>query len=304
MVYKYKLSICLCIRNESIYIIDFIEHYLKQGVEHFYIINNNSDDNLEKVIENSPYNFLITLIKDDRCIDINNAYSLSNGLVAIYNDNLYKLIKDESEWGIVVDIDEFMYGKNGLNIKTFLEKVDDDVGCIYVIWNIMTSSTVKNELTNSFSVNSNNFKRLNYDLINNLSWNIQNANDFGKSIFRTSMLNERFGLHKSHFTTGKIINNYGENKNSWYDNCNQIEYSENIYKNISVSLNHYVIRNYTDYIKKKTHFECNNNQRNALLNGIFELLELDDKYFVTDNEINENNVSIEAVVDSLRLSQL
>lgn len=288
MVYKYKLSVCLCIKNEAKHIIDFIEHYIIQGVEHFYIIDNNSDDNLKEILEKSYYNFLITLISNDICIDINNAYSSTNGLVAVYNnDIIYETIKKETEWGIVVDIDEFMYGKNGHNIKTFLETIDDSVGCVYVIWNIMTSSTIKNENSNSFHVNLNIFKRLNYDSITNLSYNIKNANDFGKSIFRTSMIN-RIGLHKSHCTTGKIINNYGENKNSWYDNCNSIEYSENIFKNTNISLNHYVIRDYNDYVKKKTQFECNVEQRNALLNGIFELLELDDMYFVTDNEINEN----------------
>ena len=58
-----------------------------------------------------------------------------------------------------MDIDEFMYGKNGYNIKTFLQTVDDNVGCIYVIWNIMTSSMTKNEDSNSFHINSNTFKR-------------------------------------------------------------------------------------------------------------------------------------------------
>ena len=120
-----------------------------------------------------------------------------------------------------------------------------------------------------------------------LSNNIKNANDFGKSIFRTSMINY-IGLHKSHCTIGKVINNYGENKNSWYDNCNNIQYSENNFKNVNISLNHYVIRNYNDYIKKKIQFECKIQQRNALLNGIFELLDLDDMYFVKDDEINKN----------------
>lgn len=299
MGYKYKLSVCLCIKNESKHIFDFIEHYIKQGVEHFYIINNDSDDNLEKKIQESCYNFLVTLMKYEGEIDINNSYSEINGLRAVYNKLLYNIITNETEWAIIVDIDEFMYGKNGLNIKTFLEKVDNDVGCIYVIWNIMTSNTVKNEFSNKFSINSNNFRRLNYDLINSLSYNIKNANDFGKSIFRTSMLKGHINLHKQHFSYGKVINNYGENKNLWYDNGNQIEYSENNFKNINISLNHYVIRNYDDYNKKKTQFESNNKQRNVLLNGVFELLELDDIYFVTDNEINEN-INLEDIVVTLK----
>jgi hypothetical protein len=287
MSYKYKLSVCLCIKNEAAHIIDFITHYVKQGVDHFYIINNNSDDNVIEVIENSSYNCLVTLLKDERCIDINNAYSYPNGLIAVFNDNLHEIIKRETEWAIVVDIDEFMYGKNGFNIKSFVEQVDEDVGSIYVIWNIMTSKTVSSESHNSFSITSNNFKRLNYDLIDNLSADIKTANDFGKSLFRTSMLNGIIGLHKTHCTTGKLINNYGINKNSWYDNCNCIEYSENNFKNVNISLNHYVIRSYADYVKKKKSFECNDKQRNVLLTGIFELFELDERFFVADNEIND-----------------
>ena len=44
-----------------------------------------------------------------------------------------------------------------------------------------------------------------------------------------------------------------KNKNSWYDNCNNIEYSENNFKNVNITLDHYVIRTKDDYnIKKKT----------------------------------------------------
>jgi hypothetical protein len=285
MTYKYKLSVCVCIKNEGAYIFEFIKHYINQGIDHFYIINNNSNDNIEELIHNSMYDSLITLLKDDRCIDIADGYSTTNGITGVLNYNLYALIKNETEWAIVVDIDEFMYGKNGYNIKTFLETVSEDIGCIYVIWNIMTLTTIDIENTNSFSINSNNFKRLNYDLIHELSWDIKNANDFGKSIFKTSMLNGQIGLHKTHQITGKIINNYGENKNSWYDNYNNIEYSEKKFKDINISLNHYVIRNSEDYNKKKQSFELNIQERNALLKGVFELYHLDDMYFIFDNEI-------------------
>ena len=127
-------------------------------------------------------------------------------------------------------------------------------------------------------------------MIDNLSYNIKNTNDFGKSVFRTSMLNGRIGLHKTHCTTGRVINNYGDNKNSWYDNGNCIEYSENKFKNINISLNHYIIRHTEDYYKKTKSFELKNAQRNSLLNGVFELLELDDMYFIFDLEINQNDI--------------
>lgn len=286
MNYKYKLSLCLCIKNESTNIDFFIKHYIKQGVDHFYIINNNSSDNLEEIIEKSVFRHSITIITDNRPINIFNAYCEKNGIVAVINDNLLELLKKETEWSFLVDIDEFMFGKNGYTIKSYLNTVDEKVGTIYVIWNIMNPCKINNEITDDFFI-ENNVKRLNFDLINQLSHNIKNANDFGKSLVRTSMLCDIIGLHKTANIKGEIINNYGENKNIWYDNCNNINYSEENYKKLNITLNHYIIRNSKDYIKKKKDFTENIEQRNSFLRGVFEMLELDDSYFITDNYINE-----------------
>jgi hypothetical protein len=145
---------------------------------------------------------------------------------------------------------------------------------------------IDGEVISEFSI-KNNLKRLNYDLISELSYNIQKANDFGKSLFRTSKLIDyiKLGLHKTS-VSGITINNYGENKNSWYDNCNEIDYSENNFKNLNITLNHYVIRNNHDYVKKMNEFKKNDEMRNSLLNGIMEIFNLDDKYLVEDNTIN------------------
>jgi hypothetical protein len=284
--YKYYLSLCLCIKNEVKYIEDFINHYLKQGVEHFYIINNNSQDNLEEEIEKKGFNNLITLIRDDRPMNIFNCYNEYNGLNTFYNNNLYYLIKKETEWAFVVDIDEYMFGKNGHTIKTYLYTLDQNIGCVYVIWNIINPLKVDGKVTKEFSIKTN-LKRLNYDLIHELSYSIKNANDFGKSLFKTSMLfdDKRINLHKIQ-VTGLTINNYGENKNEWYDNGNQIDYSEENFKNLNITLNHYVIRNNNDYEKKMNDIKINDDQRNSFLNGIMEMLDLDDKYLIEDNTIN------------------
>lgn len=288
MEYKYYLSLCVCVKNEANHIEDFIRHYVNQGVEHFYIINNNSSDNILDVIDNSIYKSLVTLITDNRPMDIFNAYCKSNGIPAFLNAHFCQLLKKETEWCISVDIDEYMYGKNGFTISTFLKTMKENIGCIYVIWTVFCPNKIDSQITNDFSVKKN-LKRINYDLINNLSWNIKNANDFGKSIFRTSMLLDTYGigLHKT-FVSGKTINNYGENKNDWYDNCNQIIFTEENYKNVNIAINHYVIRNLKDYSKKQLDLARDIEQRNVFLRGIFEMLDLDDAYLVVDDTINED----------------
>ena len=74
---------------------EFITHYVKQDVDHFYIINNNSEDNIEEFIENSVFKNRITLINDNREMNILLDNSGTQGHVKLLNDNLYDLVKKE-----------------------------------------------------------------------------------------------------------------------------------------------------------------------------------------------------------------
>ena len=97
MEYKYYLSLCVCVKNEANHIEDFIRHYVNQGVEHFYIINNNSSDNIQDVIDNSIHKSLVTLITDNRPMNIFHAYSKTTGIPGMLTSNFYELIKRDSE---------------------------------------------------------------------------------------------------------------------------------------------------------------------------------------------------------------
>ena len=61
--YKYTLSCCMNMKNEGKFLKEWLDHYISEGVEHFYLIDNGSDDNYNVKIE--PYMNKITLIKDD-----------------------------------------------------------------------------------------------------------------------------------------------------------------------------------------------------------------------------------------------
>jgi hypothetical protein len=285
MSYKYKISVCLCVKNEAKYIIDFIKHYLREGCDHFYIINNNSNDNIEEVIQSSEYADFVSLITDNRDMNILTSNESSNGHRRLLNDNLYDLLKRETEWAIIVDADEFMYGRNGYTIKSYVDTIDNEIGCVYVIWNIINPCKDNNgNLTTTFSLKENT-KRINYDKIRNAPIEVLIANDYGKSLIRTSMLKDNIGLwlHKN-FVSGKIVNNYGFNKNMNYDNINEIEYSEANFANVNISLNHYAIRNAADYEKKAKQINVIH-EKNAFIKGLFIMIDLDDSYLIKDTDI-------------------
>ena len=50
---KYKVAICAIFKNEALYLKEWIEYHKIVGVEHFYLYNNNSEDNYEAIL--APY---------------------------------------------------------------------------------------------------------------------------------------------------------------------------------------------------------------------------------------------------------
>jgi len=282
--YKYEISVCVCVKNEAPYIEEFVQHYVNQGIDHFYIVNNGSTDNIEDVIGTLPYKDKITLITDNRDFKVLVNDDSAKGHKQMLDENIYPLIIGETKWAIIVDIDEFMHGRNGHTIKSYLSNVSEDVGCIYVIWNIF--NPCKNDdgtISETFSTKKNS-KRIHHDFMRNLEWLITNANDFGKSIIRTSTItNFKLWLHKIP-THGKTINNYEIVDNEPYrDNWNNIDYSEENFSKVNITLNHYAIRNRKDFEKKEKQLETIPHKA-TFVRGLLKMIELeiDDNLFIED----------------------
>ena len=59
----YNFCICAVFKNESHILEEWLLHYIHHGVEHFYLINDNSDDNFETIT--NKYSRYITLFHND-----------------------------------------------------------------------------------------------------------------------------------------------------------------------------------------------------------------------------------------------
>jgi hypothetical protein len=127
----HKLVVLAMFKNEAMIIKDWIEHYLKEGVEHFYLIDNGStDDYWEKIklYEN------ITLIKDPTRLPIGTQNML-------YNKIFLDKIKKEAEWLVVCDIDEYIYARNGYTkIYDVLITLPETIDKIWIPWKIFGSN--------------------------------------------------------------------------------------------------------------------------------------------------------------------
>lgn len=100
-LYMHYLSILAQFKNETMNLKLWIEHYLWQGVQHFYLIDNGSTDN--------PINILRPYINKG----IITYYYIPNKYKQVEN---YRYVFDRSNirlkthWLIVADLDEFFYG--------------------------------------------------------------------------------------------------------------------------------------------------------------------------------------------------
>lgn len=173
--YKYNLVILAMFKNEKHAIKEWLEHYIKEGVEHFYLIDDMSTDNWENEIQN----FSITLYKNK-----NDKNQLEN-----YNYFLNE-IKKTSKWVLVVDLDEFMYSRNNFKtISQYLNTVDEKIGQINVKWKMFGSNNHINQPKSIIS----GFTKRNY-ILNDLHC---------KAIVRTKYL-INFDIHY-HKHSGKDI---------------------------------------------------------------------------------------------------
>ena len=128
--YIYNICLILAAKFENLYIRDFIEYYLKMGVEKFYF----GDDNPEE------YENLGDILDDyikKGIVDIEYIYHL-NLTHHYFDQNAFNSTKFRCKWFIFFDVDEYIgFSDKNMNIKTYLDMpVFDKCDTIRVHWMI------------------------------------------------------------------------------------------------------------------------------------------------------------------------
>lgn len=210
----YNLTIISMFKNESLILEEWIKYYIEQGVEHFYLIDNGSDDNYETQI--NRYIDKITLIKDPFRLEKNttnkvksydnkkNEYIFendeANNQVLLSNNLLLEKIKLEAKWTMFIDCDEYIYIPSSKNINIFLTTLNkynkyDKITDIFIPWKIFGSNNLDKQpksIINGFN------KRWTCDDFKKKVLNHGNVRGHGKSITKTKYLT-LLGVHKCNF---------------------------------------------------------------------------------------------------------
>lgn len=126
---KYNVSICAIFKNEAPYLKEWIEFNNIVGVDHFYMYNNNSEDNYESILEPYIKSGLVTLIE----------WPQNQKQMECYQT----CIKDyagETKWLGFVDIDEFIVPKSMDSIYDFLKPFEQKAGAVNLYWKLFGTS--------------------------------------------------------------------------------------------------------------------------------------------------------------------
>ncbi len=109
--YQYEVGLCLIFKNEGRFLREWIEYYKMIGVDHFWLYNNNSDDNFLEII--APYieDGTVTLVE----------WTKKYAQVEAYND-CYQHTHKSVHWLGFIDADEFVNLRKDDDLKVFLHR--------------------------------------------------------------------------------------------------------------------------------------------------------------------------------------
>lgn len=139
--------ICRC--KDEYFIEEFVNFYLKEGVDYIYIIDDNSND--KSIYKNLLTNPKVNIIFEKNIIPTK------------FHNKLYKSIKNNYDWIIYVDADEFITTRKNSK-KTIREELlttFKDSHCVKIPWVMMSCNSLEKSPK---SILKTNVHRWNHDL--------------------------------------------------------------------------------------------------------------------------------------------
>lgn len=226
-------------KNESHILEEWIQHYIKQGVDHFFLTDNGSTDNympiLGKYISRGIVSLNIDATKHKQVDHIN---------FFINENKKYK-------WIAQCDLDEFIYARNEFkSIKQYLETLGENINVIYLSWKMFGSS---GHIKQPCSVVDNFLMR---------GIGHEGHKTLGKYVVRSSVIN-RLSQHSCMLTDNSGLQITSDGSTDLYEDKNFVTGSENRISKFNLHLNHYAIQSWEWFQSVKMtrgDVNCNSNE--------------------------------------------
>ena len=138
---KYNVSICAIFKNEAPYLKEWLEFNRIVGVDHFYLYNNNSEDDYFRVLKPYVEEGLVTLVD----------WPYNQKQMECYQACI-KNYAGDTKWLGFIDIDEFVVPKSTDNVYDFLRNYEKKAGAVNIYWRLFgTSGRIDRELSSLVS---------------------------------------------------------------------------------------------------------------------------------------------------------
>lgn len=265
----YNLTIVSMFKNESLILDEWISYYCRQGVDHFYLIDNGSTDNYELALK--PYMDKITLIKDPFRVTSGKTNKLKSydsktneyvfnesnchTQILLANNYFLETIKNTSIWTMYIDCDEYIYIPKSKTIRDYLiNHVDisekyDNICDIFVPWKIFGSNDLEEQpksIIQGFD------KRMDTQSFQSRVLHQGNIRGHGKSITRTKNLT-LLNIHTCQFSVDHITLMPNDtvlpnNETMLQEFMNTFDYTQHF-----IHCNHYMVMSKEYYFNHKIH---------------------------------------------------
>ena len=215
---KHFLSVVAILKNEKPYIKEWLEYHMIQGVEHFYLCDNDSTDGIKEYLK--PY-------IDKGVITYMHLAGINQQKVCY--ETVVNQYKNKTEWLAIIDLDEYLVPLKEKTIAKFLEEFEDvsEVSLHWMLYGDNGAISRDDGLITEFFTS-----------------HPINLNHTVKSIVRPEKVIDFEGFGSNHYikVEGKSVNEYHKPVNF------MLNY------NISgdkARVNHYIIKTFAEFHHKK-----------------------------------------------------
>jgi hypothetical protein len=112
----HKLSVGAMFKNERHALVEWVEHYLFHGAEHFYLIDDASSDGGAALLEPYVRRGVVDYVRDHPPYQVGR-------MQAMYDKHVLPHLRD-SEWLLICDLDEFIWSPHAIDLNAVLKEFD------------------------------------------------------------------------------------------------------------------------------------------------------------------------------------
>ncbi len=240
---KYYLAVCAIAKNEGPYFKEWIDWHVKQGVEKFYIYDNESTDCTKEVL--APY-------IESGIVEYK--YFPGNRRQLAAYDDCFERHRLETRWLAIIDLDEFIVPIKDKNIPDFLHRMED-FSAVEINWLCYGSGGAKKKepggVMERFKCHSHPEHWLNTHV---------------KSIVNPRRVCTMTGCHEAARISGNAVDSHGNIlKKAKGDRKPQQDV---------IRINHYAVKSYEEFLGKRARGRARVNTLRDM--GYFERYDLND----------------------------